>query len=321
MGVGCSMWRLFLLFWPKSQPQTHPPVVSLGLKDVDFSLLPSLPTILILEAILDPLSDSEGFFRCNGFSLVPPALPCLLLSLHRLRLSLHTGNRSSESRLSFLAFLKQMLFPVLALKYERRSDDSPNLFRECLMGFVKKKETKNNKKEPSRGPGLHVSSQFPGTSPSCHCSWASLPQVTSDLHGLCVYSCILRRYVSAAISSVAKVTCLPVLDLLIALQPQYTQGFRKSHELAVCWTISVSVKAVLFPALCISKGNPKSKTLPAPPDLFLWCFATWELVRSKDRKGVKLNLKFCDVVIKPPKLKTEVQVSSTPLSLLEPWAS
>lgn len=66
----------FSVVLTKISASDTPPVVSLGLKDVVFSFLPSLPTILILEAILDPLSDSEGFFRCNGFSRVPPALQC-----------------------------------------------------------------------------------------------------------------------------------------------------------------------------------------------------------------------------------------------------
>lgn len=84
------------------------PVTSLSLKDVVFFSVPSLPIILIPEAILDPVSNLEGFFISGGFSLVPPALQLALLFFYSGKLSFHAGesHSASKSHVCFLAFLK-----------------------------------------------------------------------------------------------------------------------------------------------------------------------------------------------------------------------
>lgn len=137
----------------------------------------------------------------------------LLRSFHRLRLSFHTGNRSSESQ--FPGFPEAAAVPSCSSEIWETLWWFSESFQGMSYGVCEKRKPKITKKEPSRGPGLHICSQFPGTSPSCRCSSPSLAQVTSDLDGLCVYSCILRRYVSAAISSAPKVTCLGFVLLFI----------------------------------------------------------------------------------------------------------
>ena len=123
--------------------------MSLSLKNVVFSLFTRFHN-----------SDSRSyswsclkvgrFFSSSGFSLVPPALQLILLFFHRWRLSFHTGDRlsGSKSHLSFLAFLKQLLFPALVLKYKRLADDSLTLFRKYLIWGLwgKKKKVKKKKR-------------------------------------------------------------------------------------------------------------------------------------------------------------------------------
>ena len=131
------------------------------------------------------------------------------------------------------------------------------------MRFVEKKKKKLKKKKrlaesldsaPVHSSwGLHHLSSTPPSSPR-----------TSALDGLFspMCRCILPRYFSVSVSSAPKITCLPLLDLLVALQPPNTQGFKKSDELAVSWTISISLKAEIFLPLCISQWKPTVLRLP-----------------------------------------------------------
>ena len=240
--------------------------MSLSLKNVVFSLFTRFHN-----------SDSRSyswsclkvgrFFSSSGFSLVPPALQLILLFFHRWRLSFHTGDRlsGSKSHLSFLAFLKQLLFPALDLKYKRLADDSLTLFRKYLIWGLWGKKKKLKKKKKRLAESLD--------STPVHSSWGlhhlssthqpSSPRI-SALHGLFspMCRCILLRYFSVSVSSAPKVTCLPLLDLLVALQTPNTQGFKKSDELAVSWTISISLKAEIFLPLCISQWKPTVLRLP-----------------------------------------------------------
>lgn len=132
-----------------------------------------------------------------------------------------------------------------------------------LYGVCGKKKKKLKKKEACRESGLRPRSQFLGTSPSFQYSSAILPQDQCPRWTLFTYvRCILPRYFSVSVSSAPKVTCLPLLDLLVALQPPNTQGFKKSDELALSWTISISLKAEIFLPLCISQWKPTVLRLP-----------------------------------------------------------
>lgn len=112
------------------------------------------------------------------------------------------------------------------------------------MGFVKRKVKKKKKKR-----GLQrVWTPPPFTALG---DFAILP--SSPRSPMC--RCILPRSFSVSVSSAPKVTCL-LLDLLVAPQPQYTQGFKKSDELVFCWTVSISLKASIFLPLCISQWKP-----------------------------------------------------------------
>lgn len=257
------MWGHFLFFWPKSHPLTYPLSCPWASRMSFFQCSLASHNSDSRSYSWSCLKDGR-FFSSSGFSLVPPALQLILLFFHRWRLSFHTGDRlsGSKSHLSFLAFLKQLLFPALVLKYKRLADDSLTLFRKYLIWGLWKKKKSKKKKEACRESGLRPRSQFLGTSPSFQYS-PILPQDQCPRWTLFTYvRCILPRYFSVSVSSAPKVTCLPLLDLLVALQPPNTQGFKKSDELALSWTISISLKAEIFLPLCISQWKPTVLRLP-----------------------------------------------------------
>lgn len=102
LSVGCSVLWGHLFFWPKSQPLTYPLSRPWASRMSFFFSVPSLPIILIPEAILDPVSNLEGFFISSGFSLVPPALQLALLFFYSWKLSFHAGDSHSGSKSSSL---------------------------------------------------------------------------------------------------------------------------------------------------------------------------------------------------------------------------
>ena len=117
------------------------------------------------------------------------------------------------------------------------------------MRFVKRKVKKEKKKRLAES----LDSTPVHSSRGLH-HLASTHQPSSPRSPMC--RCILPRPFSVSVSSAPKVTCLLLLDLLVAPQPQYTQGFTKSDELAFFWTVSISLKASIFLPLCISQWKP-----------------------------------------------------------------
>ena len=183
------------------------------------------------------------------------------------------------------------------------------------MRFVKRKVKKEKKKEACRESGLHPRSQFSGTSPSCQYSSAILPQVTYvQMHLVQALQCFCLQCPQSYLSSSVGFIGCSATSVHSGIHEKWWTCFFLD-----CFYKLESIN--LSPSLYLPMETHSLKTLTVPPDMFLFCSATWELARSKDWKDVKLYLKFSDLVTRIQKLNSEILVSSLTVTLLESWAS